>query len=560
MKFHVRGRPMSKISTMDQFSRDAVENFVQTVVFVDDKIYAPPPTGTVRGEKKASAPKARKSATKSAEKKTVKSPVADLKELEDEDSFSPHDIQASFAKKRIVCSLHQPSKRNSVGVESDTYKLCAAADIVIVDWDLYGDAGEKAKILIENLVVQSLEEDPHQLRLVLIYTDTPNLFDVADKMSERLIAKISDDIEYKDADKGLAFHTLNARVVVLGKPTKRLEEFKPFEVSEAELANRTVAEFCKLTDGMLQGGILQGLAAIRKQSRKILTKFHSGLDAAFLTHRALSLPLEEAFDHITPLLVAEIEAVLEDSFPTPLISDTVIRDWCNKTWEPATHAAEFVPKTVRVNEFATALCTKGMKISESYESGKTDLGKTIKILKKESKWPSKDAPHFKTLTSYLSKDSTGNDLRELSTLMSLRTYYDNHRRLSFGTIIQEVGGEKRYLLCLQPTCDCVRLKKASTFIFCLLKKAKGKNATHVVGHTDLIYKPKVENCVTLSFKPRKGSVTAEKMEFIDEPDGNRYQWLAQLKPKHAQRAAEQFARVLSRIGLTESEWLRLKAK
>ena len=261
---------MSKALTMDSFSRNAVENFVQTVVFVDDKIYAPSPKGTVIEEKKVAGPKARKPATKSVEEKISTISVAPPAKIEETIPFSPHDIQASFAKKRIVCSLHQPLKKSSVGIESDTYKLCASADIVIVDWDLYGDDGEKAKTLIENLILQSLEEDPHQLRLVLIYTDNPNLFAISYKVSERLTAKIFD----KEADNGLAFHTLNARVVVLGKPAKRLEEFKPFEVDETDLADRAISEFCKLTDGMLQGGILMGLATIRKQSRKILTKFY----------------------------------------------------------------------------------------------------------------------------------------------------------------------------------------------------------------------------------------------------------------------------------------------
>ncbi len=557
---------MSNISTMDNFLRNAVENFVQTVVFVDDKIYAPSPSGTVIEEKKVSAPKTRKPSTKSAEKQISNASDVVVEKTEEEALFSPHDIQASFAKKRIVCSLHQPPKRTTVGVESVTYKLCTCADIIIVDWDLYGDSGVKAKTLVENLVIQSLEEDPHQLRLVLIYTDTPDLFDISNQIYERLTAKISHKIEYKAADKGLAFHTLNARVVVLGKPAQRRDEFKPFEVSEAELADRSVDEYCKLADGMLQGGILVGLAAIRKQSRKILTKFHSGLDAAFLSHRALGLPHEEAFDHIIPLLVAEIEAVLEDSLPIPLISDTVISNWCKEKWKPASHATKFVPQTVNVHEFAADFCTKGMGIAGSYTHGNnSDLEKTIKKLKENPpKWPSVDAPHFKTLTSYLSKDLIGTDLRELSVLLSQRTYYGDNRHLTLGAIIRETEGDKRYLLCLQPTCDCVRLTKESTFVFCLLQEAKGDKATHVVKNskdfTDLIYKPKSENCVILMFKPSKGFVAANKLEFANHPDGRGYQWIAQLKPQHAQRAAEQFARELSRVGLTESEWMRLKAK
>ena len=243
-----------------------------------------------------------------------------------------------------------------------------------------------------------------------------------------------------------------------------------------------------------------------------------------------------------------------------------IDNWCKEKWAATKHAKQFIPEGIDSHEFAKDFCSKGMAIADNYSSdNKSDLAKTIKGLKEKSpKWPSVDAPSFKTLTSYLSKDSSGSGLRELSVLISQRTHYGDGRHLTLGTIIQESGGDKRFLLCLQPTCDSVRLTKSSTFIFCILSVAKGEKASHVVGDgknfTDLIYKPEIENCVTLTFKPSKGFVTANKLEFADHPGGQAYQWIAQLKPKHAQRAAEQFARVLSRVGLTESEWLRLKAK
>jgi len=62
-----------------------------------------------------------------------------------------------------------------------------------------------------------------------------------------------------------------------------------------------------------------------------------------------------------------------------------------------------------------------------------------------------------------------------------------------------------------------------------------------------------------------GAVVAiEKADgsFAFKPFGKpgEYKWVAQLKPEQAQRAAEQFASELSRVGLTESEWLRLMSK
>ena len=258
----------------------------------------------------------------------------------------------------------------------------------------------------------------------------------------------------------------------------------------------------------------------------------------------------------------EIEAVLEDILPTPLVNGSVIRDWCQTKWKPAIHAKEFGVDKGKEHEFAADFCAKGMNIAAEYPSGKqSDLQKVIKNLKSNHSWPSVNSPQFKTLTAFLSMDDTNNDHHELSALMSQRTYYDNHRYLNLGSIIRELSDEKRYLLCLQPTCDCVRLDDDSifTFVFCLLKEAKGEKASHVIGDTELIYKPKIENCITLKFKPTKGTITPNDLTFVDI-DGKQYHWLTQMKTKHAQRAVEQFARELSRVGLTESEWLRLKAK
>jgi hypothetical protein len=546
---------MTNIATINDFTKNAVENFVQTVVFVDDKIYASSSKSTVVEPKIVSPPKARKPATKGAAEIPVETPTTASKALVNEITYSPHDIQSSFAKKRIVCSLHQPIKANSVGMESDTYKLCASADIVIVDWDLYGDAGEKATLLIENLILQSLKDNPHQLRLVLIYTDDPNLFAVADKVSERLSKQLPDGIEDKDSDHGLAFHTSNSRVVVLGKPAERLDEFKPFEVSEAELANRAINEFCKLADGMLQGGILMGLATIRKQSRKILTKFHSGLDAAFLTHRALLQPHEEAFDHIVSLLVSEIQAILEDNLESPLFPETVVQDWCNKAKfgtcaQSSVQGADF-------KAFAYDFCRFGSDARGKYSLSTAPTNKQLQTLllpdKEKTKSPQPDM----------------SSMEQLAALMSHRTHYDNQRRfLRLGTILRECSEKPRFLLCLQPACDSTRLIGSNPFLFCYMDEPKNNKVTHIVpdgnNFCELLLNPCKENRTIINFSANhKKRVTAKKgasSEYLFSDDkNNEYQWIAQLKVEHAQRAAEQFARELSRVGLTESEWLRLKA-
>jgi hypothetical protein len=78
------------------------------------------------------------------------------------------------------------------------------------------------------------------------------------------------------------------------------------------------------------------------------------------------------------------------------------------------------------------------------------------------------------------------------------------------------------------------------------------------------YKSKVSGVFVSNFKPGTDAVCADKNDtnrfiFKDENEKD-YEWIAELKTEHAQRAAEQFGRELSRVGLTESEWLRIKAK
>lgn len=112
------------------------------------------------------------------------------------------------------------------------------------------------------------------------------------------------------------------------------------------------------------------------------------------------------------------------------------------------------------------------------------------------------------------------------------------------------------------------------FIFIRLSKTDqngGNKASHVVvkenGEAiDLLYEPKASNCYVVEFSPDKHSKQVQskspenESEYFIDNEEKRYLWIDQLKTSHAQRAVETFARELSRVGLTESEWLRLLDK
>ncbi len=569
------------VSPFNKFILESAAQYLQTVVLVDDQIYEDK-SGVVTSQFKKTQTGGRKAALKSVALSPEKvASTTNVEDTEKPDEVSFHDVQNSFAKKHIICSLYQPRKDASFSENSVVNTLCTSADVVVVDWSLHGDDGDKAKMLVRNLIEQSMKDIPHQLRLVLVYTMEVNLGLVADKIYEDLTEHLGKETVYVNAPtKGLVLTTNNSRVVVLGKQENTsLPEYADFFVPGKKLAERTIKEFSQLSSGLLQSIVLRGLANVRKNNRRILMRFQEGIDMAFLTHRALLLP-DESFNQIVPLLSDEIKAILEDTIgisPFDEGSDVsqIIIDWCKLNWNPDSASQKDVQKYVgekNSNKFTQDVLCMGPGIKEYYtDCGGCDIGGLVKTIKK-SQWKDDEEERIK-LAEYLIHGCKEKKCHQLlGSLMSQRISYEKTpKHLHLGVIIKEVSNKQRYLLCLQPVCDSVRMKgKQKQFIFCDLKVPQnGESITHMVidasnRDINLQYNPKAFRCFVASFSSDHDSVCAEKgsdekFVFQDE-DMNKYEWIGELKTEHAQRAAEEFGRSLSRVGLTESEWLRLKAK
>jgi hypothetical protein len=553
---------------VSEYSRYAAQEFLQTVIFVDDRIYSE--KNVMREPSNVTLPKKRKKVTK-AQNQQLKA-ITFTENNDEQEVYSPHDIVNSFAKKQIICSLYQPDRRAKVTQTSDIFPLCMAADVVIVDWDLYGDSGEKTLELIDGLIKQAVSAVPEQLRLILVYSQEQNLFAIADKIFTKVTSSIGEQFEPIDEENGLAFYTKNTRLSIIGKSGRERPDTPPEHiVNEKDIANVVVDEFSKLASGLLHAVSLLGLAEIRKNSRKILSKFSSSLDPAFLTHRALSLPHEDATRHLIPLLISEIEAVLEDKLDEPIINKSLIEDWCHNVWNPGKHVEELLNSATNIRDIAADFCIKGIEMRVGHES--------IPIIKKSMKsgsW-SKDPGCIREITSLLAKDRNSIENQEFSRLMSSRTFYKNDAKsLQLGSIIyiEENEKTKKHLLCLMPVCDCVRLGGNRRFVFVELIESTqdGKNKASIVislkdnSFVELIFKPKPYNVYIAEFSPdnHKKQVLTKKNEkaqdIFEDIAKQKYVWADQLKTAHAQRAVEQFARELSRVGLTESEWQRLLDK
>lgn len=538
------------MNSFEQFIVSSARSYLQSVVYIDDKIYQPSSNDkvSVDGLPPVRGPFV---SEENVSNEATSARVDDLVDSNVDDPESkyahPKQLTESFAQMGIVCALYQPSENASVDENSTIFKLCQSADIVVLDWELYEDGGSTVSKLIANLIKQSAADQPHHVRLCAIYTNQPNLMLLASILRKRLGE--AGCIESKLDDTKLQLYSGATRISILGKPhiLGRPEHIEmKYVVGEDKLAERLLTDFWKMHTGLLSGFALQGLASIRKNTKRLLDKFSSDLDGAFLLHRALVKPLDrEALEELPELLAGELAAILEDSLLNGF------------NYESVNEAIESLP--LEIPDMVTNF-TQQSQFRLNLKNGNCTKSE------------------LKTYTSMVGSSSC----EKLSILFNNRTQYAQApQRLKFGTVVKQPKVVKKYpnddsesewdySICLMPICDSRDKSKAGqgiTYPFWRLHdKAKNAKLAALVIEDDnstisLYVGGKIRDNLWLSnvrlgddgwAKPESDSL---KYDVIDQT--SEIYWVAQLKPLHAQRIALHVGSEASKVGVTESEWLRL---
>lgn len=557
------------MTTAQEFALSAAKKYLQSVVFVDDEIYTRVPARAVKAEE-ANVEAVSAAAVMKVYRKPVEPDVKEIIEVPESEvasteakiaaqtdsgaMYHPKHLVESFAKERMVCALYEPEKDFETCPESDLFKLCERADVVILDWEFHKEPGTKVLELIVGLVASARTTVPHHVRLCAIYTSTQNLKHVAQQVFDQLIKH---DLS-PTVDGEYNINAGSSRIIVLGKPTtgRPSDQTEAAEVAEANLAERIIREFAKMHEGILPSMALHGLASVRTNTKKILDKFRADMDGAFLTQRGLVWPADDAFEQIPELLAEEALAVMIDNSLSPAEA-TAMANSAIDAMNLKTSWTGKDSKPTPAGEFPTRLLKEGAAA----------IRKDVRL----------DNKAIRRLHEEFDVDKT-NATERLAALYVVRTQYGGERYMEFGTIVRYnvIVGDKnelRYAVCLMPLCDCVRLKSGSSyrFPFWELKSVPGKGQSKGL----VIELPSDEGFVELfSYgKPRdqlwmddftagaEQMVKAEKAEarFILAGKQRSCEWIAQLKPGHAQRIAHDLGTSLARVGVIEAEWLRLKA-
>lgn len=191
-----------------------------------------------------------------------------------------------------------------------------------------------------------------------------------------------------------------------------------------------------------------------------------------------------------------------------------------------------------------------------------------KLLVADSNLTDKDKKKLKNnrsdLSSLFEKDDA--DVSDSNRRFAILTHHKNifhplssSPTLSLGTIVKD--SDNHYYVCIQQRCDSVRLDNKRRFLFLPLEE-KGKNPIMVNKELKLGISKASYAIKTVKFAPSEGQTTIIAMREGDKflfksIYAEIFEWITELKDLHAQRIADAYTSQLSRVGLDESEWLRV---
>jgi len=543
---------MASSASFSEWSKDVAAEFLANVMIVDDRARLSAGDESVKPTALVAPP--RQGATVPARGETGVS-VAN----------GAHSLYAKalideFARHGIICGVFCPAEGQIDSFPKDFFSVIERADVVILDWVLHEyKNGEKALEILRELQ-RATKKEKGRARLVIIYSGENDLL--------QIVAAIRKELKVGEETDSYTVQAGPIRVTVYAKEESRVvEEHKARKIKEADLPNTAISEFSLMTGGLVSNVALKSLAVLRANTHQLLSTFSRTLDAPYITHRTLLLP-EEASDHIVPLIVAEIQSILEDERVGQLAGFSNISRWLKYQVD---RGLEF--SIQHTNEQASF---KGMKfllkrgvsqvaVEEIFKSHKKFADGLLRSPKNAARQVVSTLTERLTLPAERSIVSN----QDLAMLMSIRSRYSTPPPvLRLGSIVLETRGKNsEFLLCVQPLCDSVRINKERSFPFLPLKKVSESAACDFLikdrgGILRFALRSKPFEARMVTFKPAKTereivARTAKTGRFFKASSGqSTYRWIADLKSDHAQRVANDYAYEISRVGLTESEWLR----
>lgn len=506
----------------ENYFKPCVKAFVSTVLLIDDQLEYQEPLPI---EEVLDCPVPGKSYSSD-----IESTVSSIGRNDIKRKVYVTDLIKSFSKEELLVTPVNPTKlgaQNKDDCIDILLKLAAKSDVIILDWDMNISFSEgegfSSNELSQKLITRL--NDDNKYRLVMIYT--------ADK---------------EDTVKQSLPKTSNIEIKIYGKSKTTGTVIKEYD----ELAAQINIDFLAEKKGLLGSALLTSLSALRKSTYSMLNTLNTDYDEALMYHRMLLSDPDKITDFCKDIINDEIFAHIEnasiESFFTKEAFLKFITDYDIKIIAKKTNAS---PVCEISKEDLSKLLENGYKdFFDKQSQALISRGENLNLLIHSDK--EEMMKSFSFYTAMLSEDIKSN--------------------LRLGCIVKK---DEDYFLCIQPPCDSGRIeksdvsgkcKKPQNFLFLKLIK-RDVNVSFFVKENSLYQGLglKYKSVETFLFAGDDNGFVSQNNsgDFITySPDGNSIalKYICCLKPMFAQKIANNFAANISRVGIDQFEWLRLKGR
>lgn len=478
-------------------------------------------------------------------------------------------ITDAFISHGIACSFVLPN----TDIDNDNIKreraLSAAkvVDLVVIDWFLKRTDPSLTLRILEDIAQSDLSEQG-RLRLICIYTGQDANQLMLDSV-KKSFSKYKNNLTDVVGGKYFSAKSDDTFVIILNK----------YVVKPEELPSLLIDSFSTLSSGLIPSFALASIGAIRNNTHHMLTRFNSLLDSAYVSNRLITNPPGDVAELMRELLVAECDnAIGLDKVADDFLEIEAVSKWLNfnkKSFSPSQYKTKSGEEVHVTLDFVTALLKNGVRDSDfDIKKGQScsfpeDARNTISITLAGSKGKSFQAENaFSRLVAFR-REQYGSTTRLIndSWLPSLTT----------GTVLKyEIKGEIKYLMCFTPACDTLRInEKSRSFVFIeggisnkpynlVLPDADNKNISvyfdkrHPVVRT-FYFSPHRKLKRVFGKKIKDGDKTLFTFSSAEDPV-TVFEWIGEIRTNRAMSEMAALANVWMRIGINDSEYLRLAAK
>jgi hypothetical protein len=578
-------------------SKTIVTDFLQNVVIIDDEAYSEINSTPKVVHVNRPVSRAMKDLLNSVELTPV------IQTAEKEHRIDIKVLTDNFASQGLLCSVLRPEEQEIHFVKK-TKAVLKKADIIVLDWNIKINGKESDETVKELIVAIVSDENKHQqksMRYIAIYSGEDNLTSKLLELKSILdgIIGMSGNIvkDYK-----LLYDHL--QINIYAKESQKSNTDPTVKISDNELANAIIMDFTTLIHGIVPNLALYSLAAIRKNTHRILTKFSNKIDDAYLAHKAMLPEPNDAELLLSDILTDELQSIIDDS-NVDLTSET-LKNWLdhkfaklgqqklNQSYKDCYFNQDYYVSQDEFIETMSFCVDSSEELEEVYTGNKTieafvkqkkvKLSMQLKedihdcifygidnIKNKQSLAVQDDSPKFSKILTQNNRTPL-DGLNEFAILSTNKTFYTHPKPyLTLGTILKKGG---KYFISLMPRCDAARINKNQKVSFPLLPLSKGENKDFEIIFNDgktskrqkIDYSPK--KLITVVFKQESsvvhnpiyakvvGTGDTQKFVFKDDIDDQEYEWIAELKKEKAQNISNKFSAQFSRVGFNESEYLR----